>query len=176
MSVQQQEGRPPAPQPTLVDPLPTWPAAAFAWLLGLARAGTAGATPVDRTAARIQRALVMAVLAPGWALARSHPRFDQVLPAVALLLLAAGVHPALSLPRLISGRLLPALHLRGPSLSGEDPAPRRAGDVASGLLLGVASLLAHLGIEPAAWALGWTVIVVALVEFTFDNSLVALLA
>ena len=176
MSVQQQEQRPPAPSPSLVEPRPTWPGAALARLLTWARAGTAGVTPVDRTAARIQRALVMVVLALGWAAARSHHRFDLVLPAIAVILLAAGVHPALSLPRLISGRLLPAVHLPGPSLSGEDPSPRRLGDVATGLLLIPASLLALLGDAPAGWALGWVVIVVALVEFTFDVSLGALLA
>jgi len=118
----------------------------------------------------------MVVLAGGWALARSYPRFDLVLPAMAVVLLAATVHPALSLPRLISGRLLPLLRLGGPSLRSEDPAPRRLGDVATGLLLVPASLLAVLGVPPAAWSLGWAVIVVALVEFTFDISLVALLA
>ncbi|HEX6493779.1 MAG TPA: DUF4395 family protein [Candidatus Dormibacteraeota bacterium] len=132
--------------------------------------------PVDRTAARIQRGLVMVVLGVGWALARSHPGFDLVLPAVGAVLLAASAYPVLSLPRLISGRLLPALHLPGPSLGSEDPAPHRLGDAAIGLLLVPASLLAAVGVEPGAWAIGWVVIAVALVEFTFDVSLVALLA
>ena len=176
MSVQHHEERPPAPPPYLVDRRPRRSGGALARMVAWARAGTAGVTPVDRTAARVQRALVMVVLAGGWALARSYPRFDLVLPAMAVVLLAATVHPALSLPRLISGRLLPLLRLGGPSLRSEDPAPHRLGDVVTGLLLVPASLLAVLGVPPAAWSLGWAVIVVALVEFTFDISLVALLA
>jgi hypothetical protein len=179
MSVQHHGERPPSPPPAppyRVERPARRPDGPLAPLVARARAGTAGVTPVDRTAARIQRALVMVVLAGGWALARSHPRFDLALPVVAAVVLAATVHPALSLPRLISARVLPALRLAGPSLSTEDPAPHRLGDAVTGLLLVPASLLAVLGVPVAAWALGWVVIAAALVEFTFDVSLVALLA
>jgi hypothetical protein len=143
--------------------------------LARARTGVAGITPVDRTAVRIQRVLVMAVLVGGWALSlSSFPRFILALPLMAVVLLAATVHPSLSLPRLISARLLPATRLAGPWLTTEDPAPHRLGDAVMGLVLVLASLCAILGAPFAAWAIGWAVIVVSLVEFTFDVSLGAL--
>jgi Na+/proline symporter len=142
--------------------------------LARARTGVAGITPVDRTAVRIQRVLVMAVLVGGWALSLSFPRFILALPLMAVVLLAATVHPSLSLPRLISARLLPATRLAGPWLTTEDPAPHRLGDAVMGLVLVLASLCAILGAPFAAWAIGWAVIVVSLVEFTFDVSLGAL--
>jgi hypothetical protein len=142
--------------------------------LARARTGVAGITPVDRTAVRIQRVLVMAVLVGGWALSLSFPRFSLALPLMAVVLLAATVHPSLSLPRLISARLLPATRLAGPWLTTEDPAPHRLGDAVMGLVLVLASLCAILGAPFAAWAIGWAVIVVSLVEFTFDVSLGAL--
>jgi hypothetical protein len=179
MSVQHHDERsaaPPADPPHRVECRVRRPGRLLDRLMAWARIGTAGVTPVDRTAARVQRALVMVALGGGWALARSHPRFDLVLPAVAAVVLAATLHPVLSLPRLISVRLLPALRLGGPSPSTGDPAPHRLGDAATGLLLVPASLLAALGVPAAAWTLGWVVIAVALVEFTFDVSIVARLA
>jgi hypothetical protein len=139
--------------------------------LARARAGVAGITPVDRTAARIQRVLVMTVLVAGWALSLSFPRFTLALPLVAVVLLAATIHPSLSVPRLISARVLPATRLAGPWLTTEDPAPHRLGDAATGVVLVLASLCAILGAVVAAWSIGWAVIVVSLVEFTFDVSL-----
>jgi hypothetical protein len=143
-------------------------ARALAW----ARAGVAGVTPVDRTAARVQRVLVMGLLAGGWALSLSSPGFEVALPLVAVALLAATAHPALSVPRWISARVLPATRLAGPWLSAEDPAPHRVGEAATGLVLVLASLCATVGAPVAAWTLGWAVIAVALVEFTFDVSVV----
>lgn len=139
-----------------------------------ARGGAAGVTPVDRTALRVERVMVMAVLAAGWALALSSPRFGLALPLVAAALLAASAHPALSLPRLISARLLPATRLAGPWLTTEDPAPHRISQAVTGLVLVLASLCAVVGAPVAAWTLGWAVIGVTLVEFTFDVSLGAL--
>jgi hypothetical protein len=142
--------------------------------LARARAGVAGVTPVDRTAARVQRVLVMAVLAGGWALSLSSPGFEVALPLVAAALLAATAHPALSVPRWISARVLPAARLARPWLTTEDPAPHRVGEAATGLVLVLASLCATAGAPVAAWTLGWAVIAVALVEFTFDVSVVVL--
>jgi hypothetical protein len=165
---------PPAPEPR---ERPAWSwggnprAGLLARALARARAGVAGITPVDRTAARVQRVLVMAVLVGGWALSLSFPRFALALPVVAVVLLAATVHPALSLPRLISSRVLPATGLAGPWLTTEDPAPHRLGDAATGVVLVLASLCAILGAPVVAWTLGWAVIVASLVEFTFDVSL-----
>jgi hypothetical protein len=179
MSVQQPGDRsaaPPSTPPYRVERRARRPAGHLARVVAWARTGTAGVTPVDRTAARIQRALVMVTLGGGWALARSQPRFGLALPVVAVVVLAATLHPALSLPRLVSARLLPAVGLPGPSLSTEDPAPHRLGDAATGLLLVPASILAVLGVPVAAWGLGWVVIAVALVEFTFDVSIIARLA
>jgi hypothetical protein len=131
-------------------------------------------TPVDRTAARVQRVLVMALLAGGWALSLSSPGFEVALPLVAAALLAATAHPALSVPRWISARVLPAARLARPWLTPEDPAPHRVGEAATGLVLVLASLCATAGAPVAAWTLGWAVIAVALVEFTFDVSVVVL--
>lgn len=140
--------------------------------LARARTGVAGVTPVDRTAARIQRVLVMALLAGGWALSLSSPAFELVLPLVAVALLAATAHPALSVPRRISAQVLPATRLAGPWLTAEDPAPHRLGEAATGLVLVLASLCAIVGAPVVAWTLAWAVIAVALVEFTFDVSVV----
>ncbi len=140
--------------------------------LARARTGVAGVTPVDRTAARIQRVLVMALLAGGWALSLSSPAFALVLPLVAVALLAATAHPALSVPRRISAQVLPATRLAGPWLTTEDPAPHRLGEAATGLMLVLASFCAIVGAPVVAWTLAWAVITVALVEFTFDVSVV----
>jgi hypothetical protein len=160
-----------APPPYLVERTPTRPGP-LTRALARARAGVAGVTPVDRTAARVQRVLVMALLAGGWALSLSSPGFEVALPLVAVVLLAATAHPSLSVPRWISARVLPAARLAGPWLTAEDPAPYRVGEAATGLVLVLASLCATVGSPVAAWTLGWAVIAVALVEFTFDVSVV----
>jgi hypothetical protein len=147
----------------------------LALVLATARAGAAGVTPVDRTANRIQRVLVMAFLVGGWALGLSSPRLWLALPLVAVALLAASVHPALSVARLISARVLPAIRLAGPWYTAEDPAPHRLGEAVTGAVLVLASLCAALGAPVAAWTLGWAVIALSLVEFTFDVSLGAVL-
>ena len=67
--------------------------------------------------------------------------------------------------------MLPATRLAGPWLTTEDPAPHRLGDAVTGVVLVLASLCGILGTPVAAWSIGWVVIVVSLVEFTFDVSL-----
>jgi hypothetical protein len=160
-----------APPPYLAERAPGRPGP-LTRALARARAGVAGVTPVDRTAARVQRVLMMALLAGGWALSLSSPGFEVALPLVAVALLASTAHPALSVPRWISARVLPAARLARPWLTAEDPAPHRVGEAATGLVLVLASLCATVGAPVAAWAIGWAVIAVALVEFTFDVSVV----
>jgi len=130
----------------------------------------APAGPADRTADRLERVLVMGALTGGWALALSNPRFGAVLPGVALMLLAAAVHPALSLPRLLGrvARVGLGVGLPPPRLRASDPAPQRLGRGLTGALLVVAALCATVS-PVAAWALGWVVIALALVEFTVDT-------
>lgn len=163
----------PEPPPYLGAPAPE-PEGALARLVAATRGGTAGAVPVDRTANRVERVLVMALLVGGWALGLSSPRFELALLLVAVLLLAASAHPALSLARLISARVLPAARIGGPWYTAEDPAPHRLGEAVAGGGLMVAALCAVLGAPVAAWAIGWAVITVTLIEFTFDVSLGAL--
>ncbi len=160
-----------AAPPYVAEPAPVRPGP-LSRALARARAGVAGVTPVDRTAARIQRVLVMGLLAGGWALSLSSPAFELALPLVAVVLLAATAHPALSVPRRISAQVLPATRLAGPWLTAEDPAPHRLGEAATGLVLVLASLCAIVGAPVVAWTLAWAVITVALVEFTFDVSVV----
>ncbi len=120
----------------------------------LARLLAAPAVPVDRTANRVERLLVMALLVGGWALGLSSPGFGLALPLVAVLLLAAGAHPALSLARLISERVLPAARIGGPWFTTEDPAPQRLAEaVAGGVLLSPRSAPSSaLRSPPGRWA------------------------
>ncbi|HEX3604305.1 MAG TPA: DUF4395 family protein [Candidatus Dormibacteraeota bacterium] len=165
----------PVPAPVYVVARPPTDPSLLARAVARARAGAAGAVPVDRTAARIQRVLVMAILGGGWGLSLSDRRFAAALPLAALALLVAAAQPALSLPRLISARVLTATGLAGPWYTAEDPAPHRLGEAAAGVVLAAASVLALAGVTAVAWGLAWAVVLVSLVEFTFDTPAGAML-
>jgi hypothetical protein len=132
------------------------------------------AVPADPVAVRVQHLLVMAVLAGGWGLSLSRPGSAAVLPVVAAVLLAATVHPALSVPRLISLGVLAAARRPRPRLGAPDPTAHRLGRALAGVLLVAASLCAPVS-PVAAWTLGWVVVTLALLEFTFDVSVGAVI-
>jgi Domain of unknown function (DUF4395) len=119
---------------------------------------------------QVQQVLVMSVLVIGWAISLSRPGAELVLPALAVVLVAAALSPRLSLPRLLAMRALPRrVRAGGPTVAGED-AVTRVDLILDAALLAVASLSVLAGALAAAWTLAWVVIALTLLEFTFDVS------
>jgi hypothetical protein len=126
---------------------------------------------VDRGALRVQRVLVMGVLAIGWAISLSRPGAEVALPIVTLVLLAAALAPARSMTQAAGGRGPAPVSASGRSAASAESAAVRAGLLLDAALLVAASLCALAGAPVAAWTLGWAVVVLTLLEFTFEVSL-----
>jgi Domain of unknown function (DUF4395) len=128
------------------------------------------ATSGGGTVLQVQQVLVMAVLVIGWAIALSRPGAELVIPALALVLVAATLSPRLSLPRLLAERVVAPLTRGAQTGAAPDDAADRLDLLLDTGLLVAASLCVLAGAIAAAWTLAWVVIGLTLLEFTFDIS------
>jgi Domain of unknown function (DUF4395) len=126
--------------------------------------------PFDRSVLKVNQAILMVTIAIGYVvyLAIGGGGAALVLPALAVMMLAAVASPRLNLPRFLYLRLLKPAHIVKPRVVVEDPTPHRFAQLVGGVFLVAASLMLLLGQPGVAWVLGWIVGALALLNFVFN--------
>jgi hypothetical protein len=127
-----------------------------------------GAVPFDRSVLKVNQVLIMGGLIVGYAVSLARPLAAVALPVFALMMLHGAADPSHSLPRRLYLGVLKPRGLVKPRVMVEDPAPHRFAQLVGGVFLAVASLLALVGLQAAAWTLGWLVVALAFLNFAFD--------
>jgi hypothetical protein len=126
------------------------------------------AVPFDRSVLKVNQAIVVTTLVAGWAVGLRFAVAAAVIPAMALMMLAAALVPAASLPRALYVRILRPLGVIRPRVVVEDPAPHRFAQFLGGSMLAGASVLAACNAMLVAWTLAWVVVALAGLNLTTD--------
>jgi hypothetical protein len=126
--------------------------------------------PFDRSVLKVNQMILMVTIAIGYIvdLAVGGGGAALVLPALAVMMLAAVASPSLNLPRFLYLRLLKPTHIVKPRVVVEDPTPHRFAQLVGGVFLVAASLMLLVGQPGVAWVLAWIVGALALLNFGFN--------
>ena len=126
------------------------------------------AVPFDRSVLKVNQSILITTIVVAYfvGLFRSGAAF--VLPALAVMMLAAVASPRTNLPRRLYLHVLkPAGWVRA-RVHVEDPAPHRFALLLGGVFLSLASIFVFLGVLGVAWILAWLVAALAFLNFAFD--------
>ena len=126
------------------------------------------AVPFDRSVLKVNQAILMVVIVAGYAVGLAYRDAAYVLPALAVMMLAAVASPSLNVPRILYVRLLRPSGIVKPRVVREDPAPHRFALLLGGVFLAAASVFVVTGLLLAAWVLAWIVVALAFLNFTFN--------
>ena len=126
------------------------------------------AVPFDRSVLKVNQAILMTGIVVGYIVSFFHARAAYVLPALALMMLAAVASPELNLPRQLYLHVLRPLGWVRPRVLVEDPTPHRFAQLLGGVFLTIASVIVFVGPVDVAWVLGWIVFALAFLNFAFD--------
>ena len=126
------------------------------------------AIPFDRSVLKVNQVILMTGIVAGYLVGLAVPRVAYVLPALALMMLAAVASPELNLPRALYFGVLKPRGLVRPRVHTEDPAPHRFAQLVGGVFLAAASIFVFLNVLLVAWVLAWIVAVLAFLNFAFD--------
>lgn len=126
------------------------------------------AVPFDRSVLKVNQAILITGSIAGYFVNFFYWRAAYILPALALMMLAAVASPELNLPRQLYLRLLKPRGWVRPRVHVEDPAPHRFAQLVGGVFLTAASIVVFVGPLGVAWVLGWIVAALAFLNFAFD--------
>ena len=126
------------------------------------------AVPFDRSVLKVNQAILMSTIIAAYFVALSQRGAVYVLPALALMMLAAVASPRLNLPRALYLRLLKPAGLVQPRVVVEDHPPHRFAQLVGGLFLTAAGLSLLFSADGVAWVLGWIVAALAFLNFAFN--------
>ena len=126
------------------------------------------AIPFDRSVLKVNQAILMTGIVAGYFVGLAAHPVAYVLPALAVMMLAAVASPSLNLPRQLYLRVLKPRGLVRPRVHTEDPAPHRFAQLVGGIFLVAASVFVFINVLGIAWILGWVVAALAFLNFAFD--------
>ncbi|MBV8193967.1 MAG: DUF4395 domain-containing protein [Candidatus Dormibacteraeota bacterium] len=126
------------------------------------------AIPFDRSVLKVNQAILMTAIVAGYFVGIFRTGAAYVLPALAVMMLAAVASPETNLPRQLYLHLLKPRGLVKPRIHNEDPAPHRFAQLLGGVFLAAASVFVFLGLFLVAWILAWIVAALAFLNFAFD--------
>src|SRR5215472_10106073 len=121
--------------------------------------------PLDRSVLKVNQSILIVTIVAAYFVGLFHARAAYVLPALAVMMLAAVASPATNLPRQLYLHLLKPSGWVRPRVQVEDPAPHRFAQLVGGIFLTAASIFVFLGV---AWVLAWIVAALAFLNFAFD--------
>ncbi len=124
--------------------------------------------PFDRSVLKVNQAILMVVIVLGYAAGLAYREAAFVLPALAVMMLAAVASPSFNLPRILYVHLLRPSGIVKPRVVREDPAPHRFALLLGGVFLAAASVFVVTGLLLVAWVLAWIVVALAFLNFTFN--------
>lgn len=126
------------------------------------------AIPFDRSVLKVNQTILMVGIVAGYLVGLAHKQAAIVLPVLALMMLAGVLSPQVNVPRLLYLHALKPWGVVKPRVVEEDPAPHRFAQLVGGIFLVGASIAALAGALVAAWVLGWIVVLLAFLNFTFN--------
>jgi hypothetical protein len=126
------------------------------------------AVPFDRSVLKVNQAILMTGIVAAYFVGLFHARAAYVLPALALMMLAAVASPDLNLPRQLYLHVLKPQGWVRPRVHVEDPTPHRFAQLVGGIFLTAASIVVFVGPVGVAWVLAWIVAALAFLNFAFD--------
>jgi Domain of unknown function (DUF4395) len=124
--------------------------------------------PFDRSVLKVNQLILMVVIVLGYLVGLADHAAAWVLPALAVMMLAAVASPSLNLPRLLYIHVLRPSGIVKPRIVQEDPAPHRFAQLLGGVFLAAASVFVLTGVLVVAWALAWIVAALAFLNFAFN--------
>jgi hypothetical protein len=124
--------------------------------------------PFDRSVLKVNQMILMVAIVVGYLLALAYPGVAWILPALAVMMLAAVASPSLNVPRLLYTRVLRPSGIVRPRIVQEDPAPHRFAQLVGGVFLTAASIFVITGLLVVAWVLAWIVAALAFLNFAFN--------
>ena len=124
--------------------------------------------PFDRSVLKVNQAILMVVIVLGYLVGFAYHAAAYVIPALAVMMLAAVASPALNLPRILYVRILRPSGVVRPRVVQEDPAPHRFAQLLGGIFLTVATIFVATGLLLVAWVLAWIVVALAFLNFAFN--------
>jgi Domain of unknown function (DUF4395) len=124
--------------------------------------------PFDRSVLKVNQLVLMVVIVVGYLVGLADHAAAWVLPALAVMMLAAVASPSLNLPRLLYIHVLRPSGIVKPRIVQEDPAPHRFAQLLGGVFLAAASVFVVTGVLVVAWALAWIVAALAFLNFAFN--------
>ena len=125
--------------------------------------------PFDRSVLKVNQAILMVVIVLGYLVGFAYHAAAYVIPALAVMMLAAVASPALNLPRILYVRILRPSGVVRPRVVQEDPAPHRFAQLLGGIFLTVATIFVATGLLLVAWVLAWIVVAAGVPELRVQH-------
>ena len=126
------------------------------------------AVPFDRSVLKVNQSILITTIVVAYFVGLFHSGAAYVLPALAVMMLAAVASPQTNLPRQLYLHFLKPSGLVKPRVHVEDPAPHRFAQLVGGVFLAAASIFVFVGVLGVAWILAWIVAALAFLNFAFD--------
>ena len=126
------------------------------------------AVPFDRSVLKVNQAILITTIVAAYFVGLFHAGAAYVLPALAVMMLAAVASPETNLPRQLYLHFLKPWGWVHPRVHVEDPAPHRFAQLVGGVFLSAATIVVFVGPLGVAWILAWIVAALAFLNFAFD--------